>query len=109
MRGLERLQRSWPWRARCLTALAVLGVGCSGRCGGTSGSGPLSKEEARSIPGAVIFLSERAGQKDVWKVSPDGVETQLTRGEEDEYPGPLSPDGKSLLVITATELGAKRR
>ncbi|QQR44890.1 PD40 domain-containing protein [Myxococcus xanthus] len=109
MRGLERLQRSWPWRARCLTALAVLGVGCSGRCGGTSGSGPLSKEEAGAIPGAVIFLSERAGQKDVWKVSPDGVETQLTRDEEDEYPGPLSPDGKSLLVIAATEEGGLHR
>ncbi|WP_044890313.1 TolB family protein [Myxococcus hansupus] len=109
MQGLERLQRSWPWRARWLTALAVLGVGCSGRCGGASDAGTLSKEEARAIPGAVIFLSERAGQKDVWKVSPEGVETRLTDAEEDEFPGPLSPDGKSLVVITATEVEGLHR
>ncbi len=105
MRGLERKQRSWPWRARCLTALAVLGVGCSGRCGGASGAGPLSKEEARAIPGVVAFLSERAGQKDVWLATPDGKETQFTKGEEDEYPGPPSPDGKSLLVVAVREQG----
>ncbi|QSQ28432.1 PD40 domain-containing protein [Pyxidicoccus parkwayensis] len=106
MRGLERMQRSWPWRARVVAALAVLGVGCSGRCGGaSSGAGPLSKEEARAIPGVVAFLSERAGQKDVWWVTPDGKETQVTKGEEDEYPGPPSPDGKSLLVIAVREQG----
>ncbi|MFY1829911.1 TolB family protein [Myxococcus fulvus] len=100
------MPRSWPWWARwSLTALAVLGVGCSGRCGGTSGAGPLSKEEARAIPGAVVFLSERAGQKDVWQVSPDGTETQITRGPEDEYPGPVAPDGKSLLVVAVREQG----
>lgn len=104
-RGLERVQRSWPWRARwSWAALAVLGVGCSGRCGGASGAGPLSKEEARAIPGAVVFLSERAGQKDVWQVSPDGTETRITQGPEDEYPGPVSPDGKSLLVVAVREV-----
>ncbi len=103
MRGLERIPRSWPWRARLFAALAVLGVGCSGRCGGASGAGPLSREEARAIPGAVAFLSERAGQKDVWLVGADGKETQVTRGEEDDYPGPPSPDGKSLLVVAVRE------
>ncbi|MCE9668860.1 tolB protein precursor protein [Myxococcus stipitatus] len=83
----------------------MLGVGCAGRCGGkeASGAGPLSKEEARAIPGVVVFLSERAGQKDVWTVSPDGTETQVTRGPEDDYPGPVSPDGKSLLVVAVRE------
>ena len=103
MRGLERMQRSWPWRARLFAALAVLGVGCSGRCGGASGAGPLSQEEARAIPGAVAFLSERAGQKDVWLVAADGKETRVTSGEEDDYPGPPSPDGKSLLVVAVRE------
>jgi Tol biopolymer transport system component len=108
MRGLERMQRSWPWRARLFAALAVLGVGCSGRCGGASGAGPLSQEEVRAIPGAVAFLSERAGQKDVWLVGADGKETQLTRGEEDDYPGPPSPDGKSLLVVAVREQGGRQ-
>lgn len=103
MRGLERMQRSWPWRARGVAALAVLGVGCSGRCGGASGAGSLSKEETRAIPGVVAFLSERAGQKDVWLVGADGKETQVTSGAEDDYPGPVSPDGKSLLVVAARE------
>ncbi len=105
MRGLERKQRSWPWRARAFAALAVLGAGCARQCGGASGAGPLSKEEARAIPGVVAFLSERAGQKDVWLVTPDGTETQLTSGVDDDYPGPPSPDGKYLLVIAAAEEG----
>lgn len=105
MRGLERMKRSWPWRARLFAALAVLGVGCSGRCGGASGTGSLSKDELRAIPGALVFLSERAGQKDVWWWGTDGKEKQLTSSEEDEYPGPPSPDGKTLLVIAAREEG----
>jgi len=99
--------RSGPGRARLWAALVVLGAGgCAGRCGReASGAGPLSESERRAPPGVIAFLSERAGQKDVWLVKPDGTETQLTRGEEDEYPGPPSPDGRSLLVIASGEVG----
>ncbi|MBU8895726.1 tolB protein precursor protein [Corallococcus sp. M34] len=104
--GLERRTGSGPGWARCFAALAVLVAGCSaGRCGsGASGTGPLSPSERRAMPGVISFLSERAGQKDVWLVTPTGDERQLTRGPEDEYPGPASPNGRALLVISSTEL-----
>ncbi|RYZ34716.1 MAG: tolB protein precursor protein, partial [Myxococcaceae bacterium] len=51
-------------------------MGCEGRCGGASTPAPgpqsLSEAERRALPGTIVFLSERAGQKDVWRVTPDG-------------------------------------
>lgn len=88
--------------------LGVLGVlGCQGRCGGAGSApaapGALTEAERRALPGAIVFLSERAGQKDVWRVTPDGQETRITSAPEDEYPGPPSPEGRSLLVVASGE------
>jgi TolB protein len=113
--GLET-RRPWRGWARLCAALALLGAGCpSGKCGrGAAGPGPLSEEERRAIPvviseeerraipGVIAFISERAGQKDVWLVKPSGEETQLTKSpEEDDYTSAPAPDGKALLVIAA--------
>ncbi|RYZ38562.1 MAG: tolB protein precursor protein [Myxococcaceae bacterium] len=93
--------------------LGLLGaVGCEGRCGGASPAVPgspsqLSEAERRALPGTIVFLSERAGQKDVWRVTPDGKETQVTSAPEDEYPGPPSPDGRQLLVVASGEANGR--
>jgi tol-pal system beta propeller repeat protein TolB len=57
------------------------------------------------MSGVIAFVSERAPQKDVWLVRPTGEESQLTRGPEDEYPMVPSPDGASVLVVAAAEVG----
>ncbi|WP_208721229.1 TolB family protein [Corallococcus aberystwythensis] len=85
-------------------------MGCQGRCGGaasTPAPGALSEAERRALPGTIVFLSERAGQKDVWRVTPAGEETQVTSAPEDEYPGPPSPDGRTLLVIASGEANGR--
>ncbi|RKG99382.1 tolB protein precursor protein [Corallococcus carmarthensis] len=91
--------------------LALLGaMGCQGRCGGAGGvqaPGALSEAERRALPGTIVFLSERAGQKDVWRVTPAGEEKQITTAPEDEYPGPPSPDGRTLLVIASGEANGR--
>ncbi|WP_257462097.1 LpqB family beta-propeller domain-containing protein [Archangium lipolyticum] len=97
-------QQGWRGGARRLAVLALLGVGCkAGMCG--SGSGPLSAEERKAMPGVIAFVSERAPQKDVWLVRPTGEESQLTRGPEDEYPIAPSPDGAAVMVVAAAQVG----
>lgn len=99
--GFEQRRPWWGW-VRLSAALALLCAGCpAGRCGGAAGgTGPISEEERRAIPGVIAFISERATQKDVWLVKPTGEETQLTNSpEEDDFTAAPSPDGKSLLVI----------
>ncbi|MCY1073386.1 TolB family protein [Archangium lansingense] len=99
------VKQTWRGGVRRLAVLALLGAGCkAGTCGSASGSGPLSEEERRGMPGVIAFVSERAPQKDVWLVRPTGEQSQLTRGPEDEYPGAPSPDGASLLVVAAAEV-----
>ncbi|RKH09217.1 tolB protein precursor protein [Corallococcus sp. CA053C] len=96
--------------------LGLLGaVGCEGRCGGAATPAPgvpspsqsLSEAERRALPGTIVFLSERAGQKDVWRVTPTGEEAQVTSAPEDEYPGPPSPDGRTLLVVASGEANGR--
>lgn len=84
--------------------LAVAG-GCTQRgCGGAELDGaPLSEAERRAIPGALVFVSERGPQKDVWLVTPTGEERQLTRGPADEYPAAVRPDGRALAIAAARE------
>jgi TolB protein len=104
----QGLEPPRPWRgwARLCGALALLGLGCSaGRCGGAAGSGPLSESERRAIPGAIAYISERTGQKDIWLVKPTGEERQLTKTPEDEeYTSAPAPDGKALLIIATREI-----
>lgn len=99
-------KQAWRGGVRRLAVLALLGAGCkAGTCGsGASGTGPLTAEERRGMPGVIAFVSERAPQKDVWLVKPTGEQSQLTRGLEDEYPGAPSPDGASLVVVAAAEV-----
>ncbi|HEX8704598.1 MAG TPA: tolB protein precursor protein [Myxococcaceae bacterium] len=99
--GFQQRRPWWGW-VRLSAALALLCAGCpAGKCGGgATGTGPLSQEERRAIPGVIAFISERATQKDVWLVKPTGEETQLTKSpNEDDFTAAPSPDGKALLVI----------
>jgi TolB protein len=94
---------------RRLAALALLGMGCkAGGCGGgSSGSGPLSEEERRALPGVIAFVSERATRKDVWLARPTGEESQLTHGPEDTFTAAPSPDGAALLVVASAEVNGR--
>lgn len=48
------------------------------------------------------FVSERDGQRDVYRIAGDGRgEQRLTSGPEDESNGPSTPDGKHLLITVA--------
>lgn len=100
-------KRVWRGGARRLAVLALLGAGCkAGMCGGgASGSGALSEQERREMPGVIAFVSERGPQKDVWLVRPTGEESQLTRAPEDEFPMAPSPDGSALVVAASAEVG----
>ena len=100
-------KRAWWGGARRLAVLALLGVGCKADVcgGGGSGSGPLTEEERKAMPGVIAFISERAPQKDIWLVRPTGEESQLTRSPEEDYPGEPSPDGSSLVVVATAEIG----
>ncbi|HZI13604.1 MAG TPA: LpqB family beta-propeller domain-containing protein [Myxococcus sp.] len=99
-------KQAWRGGVRRVAVLALLGVGCkAGVCGGgASGSGPLTEQERRGMPGVIAFVSERAPQKDVWLVRPTGEQSQLTRGPEDEYPFAPSPDGAAVVVVAAAEV-----
>jgi TolB protein len=55
------------------------------------------------MPGAIAFISERSGQKDVWWVKPTGEEAPLAQGPEDEYPEAPAPDGSGVLLVAAWE------
>src|SRR5690606_22634935 len=77
--------------------LALLASGCG------SPSGPISLEERQRIPGAIVFVSERGPDKDVWQVRASGEETRLTQGPEDEFPAAIAPDGERLLIIATRE------
>ena len=61
------------------------------------------------MPGVIAFISERAGQKDVWLVRPSGEQTQLTRAPEDEYPTSPSPDGAALMVVATDDSQGEHR
>jgi Tol biopolymer transport system component len=100
-------KQAWWGGVRRLAVLSLLGVGCkASMCGsGASGSGPLTQEERKAMPGVIAFISERAPQKDVWLVRPTGEETQLTRSPEDDYPSEPSPDGSALVVVATAEIG----
>ena len=100
-RPLRRTVRPGALLALVLTVAG----GCTQR--GCGGAGPsveaLPLAERRAIPGALAFVSERNGQKDVWLVTPAGEERPLTRGPADEYPAAVRPDGRALAVAAARE------
>lgn len=63
----------------------------------------LSEQERRALPGVIVFVSARAGRRDVWGVKPSGEEFQLTHGPDDTYPTAPSPDGSKVLVVASSE------
>ncbi|WP_394830482.1 LpqB family beta-propeller domain-containing protein [Pendulispora rubella] len=100
--------------AHALRGVPLLGLllltGCTtSSCGGASGSGEIGTKERAAMPGRIYFVSERAGQKDVWWIDGRGQEGRVTQGPEDEFPAAPTPDGLGLLVVSwRMENGARR-
>lgn len=93
------------WLGTCVVVGACAVRGCDGTERPAGQEGALTPSERAQIPGAVVFVSERDGQKDVWLVTPEGVERRLTDGAADEYPAAVRPDGEALAVVAAREEG----
>src|SRR5215207_253920 len=91
----------------CVLLLASLAA-CGGAGGGSSGGGgtgdtiPLA--ERRAIGGEIVFVSERDGNAEVYAVSPAGDRVRrLTEDPAADYPGPVSPDGRALALVSVRE------
>ncbi len=57
----------------------------------------------------LTFISERDGNREVYVIQPDGQgERRLTKSADADYNGPLTPDGKYLLVTSVSESDQKR-
>lgn len=80
--------------------LALLVCAC-----GDDPRGEIPAGERQRMPGTIAFVSERDGQKDVWLLSPTGMEQRLTHGAEDEFPASPAPDGRALLIVAAWQDG----
>lgn len=48
----------------------------------------------------IAFISERAGSKQVYLVTPDGKERRLSTDFADDYPAATLPDGSALLIVS---------
>ena len=89
-----------------LVTLALATAACGRGAPATAGSvaDTLSLAERRSIPGRIAFVSERDGNAEVYLTSPDGGEVRrLTTDPSADFPAAVSPDGRSLLVVSAAE------
>ncbi|HNF96289.1 MAG TPA: hypothetical protein PK493_03295, partial [Pseudomonadota bacterium] len=54
---------------------------------------------------ALSFISERDGNREVYVIAADGSgERRITRSGDADYNGPITPDGKYLLVTSVSEL-----
>lgn len=59
---------------------------------------------------ALSFISERDGNREVYVIASDGsAERRITRSSDADYNGPLTPDGKYLLVTSVSESDHEKR
>ena len=90
-----------------LAAAAPALAGCeraSAAPGGTANAIPRS--ELRGLRGRILFVSERDGQAEIYAIRPDGrALRRLTNAPSHDYPAAPSPDGASLLTVSATGEG----
>jgi Tol biopolymer transport system component len=94
-----------------LAAAALALAGCeraSAAPGGTADAIPQG--ELRGLRGRIVFVSERDGQAEVYTIRPDGrALRRLTHGPSQDYPAAASPDGATLLTVSATGEGQTQR
>jgi TolB protein len=71
------------------------------------GTGPgdeIPVDELRAIRGEIVFVSERDGNPEVYAVSPAGDRVRrLTDDPAADYPGPVSPDGRTLALVSVRD------
>lgn len=69
-----------------------------------TGSDTLSTAERAEIRGAIVFVSERDGTKDVRLIQPTGARDRVLIGHPyDEYPAAVAPDGAHLAVVATRD------
>ncbi len=62
------------------------------------------------LAAALSFISERDGNREVYVIASDGsAERRVTRSGDADYNGPLTPDGKYLLVTSVSESDHEKR
>ncbi|HEX6038354.1 hypothetical protein [Longimicrobium sp.] len=92
-----------------LASVLVLG-GCARAESAETGGDALSRGELRDLRGRIVFVSERDGQAEVYAVRPDGRGVRrLTEQPSNDYPAAASPDGASLLMVSAVGEGQTQR
>jgi Tol biopolymer transport system component len=90
-----------------LAAATLALAGCeraSAASGGTANAIPGG--ELRGLRGRIVFVSERDGQAEVYSIRPDGrALRRLTNAPSQDYPAAASPDGSTLLTVSAVGEG----
>lgn len=67
-------------------------------------SDTLSLAERRTIPGGLVFVSERDANREVYFLRPDGTGTRrLTHNASADYPAAVAPDGSAVAVVSVEE------
>lgn len=92
-----------------LAAALALG-GCRRAESAETAGAALPRAELRGLGGRILFVSERDGQAEVYAVRPDGRGLRrLTDDPANDYPAAPSPDGASLLTVSAVGEGQTQR
>ncbi len=93
-------------RSTLVLAAALAAAGCQRAESAEPGTAALPRRELRGLAGSIVFVSERDGHADVYAVRPDGSGLRrLTETTSQDYPAAPSPDGASLLTVSATGEG----
>ena len=69
----------------------------------------MQRGDRRAMEGRIVFVSERAGNADVYVMDARGGRVaRLTRSESADYPAAPSPDGRAVLVVAVVGEGQEQ-
>jgi Tol biopolymer transport system component len=100
-----------PVLSLAAAALSFALGGCeSAQSAEPGGAAAIPRGELRGLAGRIVFVSERDGQAEVYSIRPDGrALRRLTHAPSHDYPAAASPDGATLLTVSATGEGQTQR